>query len=334
MSDGMRALTVQEFTACETSIARVARLRQVLRERQLSRDCGILERRAAFEEMAARIRLATGLRYQRLTIGGRRGIRIVPTGPPLGTVLYLHGGGYVLGSPDSSPAMTARFASATGCELLSLDYRLAPEHPYPAALEDTLRAYRQLVSQAGARPLILGGDSAGAALALAAALRIVHERQLRPPSAVVCLSPWSDLTCSGISIQRNADLDPQVPRWLLSEMARLYAADHELTHPEISPAFADLTGLPPLLVQISAAEVLHDDGRQLAHAAARDGWEVTLQVWHHMPHVWHGFAPGLTEATEAIVEMGAWTRRHLDSYAALQLPATHDRASSAANHQS
>ena len=226
-------------------------------------------------------------------------------------VVYLHGGGYATGTLDSSRALSCHLARATRARVLAVDYRLAPEHPFPAAVEDALAAYR-FVRSAGHAPgeLALCGYSSGGGLALASlvALRDLGEPM---PAAGVCLSPWTDLTLSGESIQANAATDPMVSATTLALMADAYLGELDRRSPTASPLFADLVGLPPLLVQVGAGELLLDDSARFAERAQAAGVEITLERWEDVFHVWHAFADLLPEARDAIAAIGAYLDRRL-----------------------
>ena len=223
-------------------------------------------------------------------------------------VLYLHGGGYVLGSPRSHRHLAAAIASAAGARALLLDYRLAPEHPFPAAVDDAVAAYRWLV-QGGIGPgkIVIAGDSAGGGLTVAALLAL-RDARVPTPAGAVCLSPWVDLTGTAGSYQRNADSDPIVRPALIQEMANAYLRGLDPRTPLASPLFGDLRGLPPLLIQVGAGEVLVDDATTLADRAKAAGLDATLEVWDHMVHVWHWFLPMLDEAQAAVDRIGTFVR--------------------------
>jgi acetyl esterase/lipase len=223
-------------------------------------------------------------------------------------VLYLHGGGYVIGSPRSHRHLAAAIARAAGAVALVPDYRLAPEHPYPAALEDALAAYEWLIAR-GIAPgrIVIAGDSAGGGLT-AATLLAIRDRGLPKPAAGVCISPWVDLTCSGSTYKTKAAADPIVTRDSITAMSRAYVAGGDATAPLVSPVFADFRGLPPLLIQVGTEEVLLDDARGLAARARAGGVETTLEEWPSMIHVWHWFLPMLDEAQQAVTVVGDFVR--------------------------
>jgi len=223
-------------------------------------------------------------------------------------VLYLHGGGYVIGSPRSHRHLAAAIASAGQATGLLLDYRLAPEHPFPAAVEDATAAYRWLLEQ-GIAPghVVIGGDSAGGGLTVAT-LVALRDAGVPRPAAGVCISPWTDLTFGGASYRTRAQSDPIVSRPGIDGMAQAYLGATPPRTPLASPLFADLRGLPPLLIQVGSDEVLLDDATELADRAKAAGVDTTLEVWDRMIHVWHWFLPMLDEAQAAIDGIGRFVR--------------------------
>jgi epsilon-lactone hydrolase len=223
-------------------------------------------------------------------------------------VLYLHGGGYVIGSPKSHRHLTASIAVAARASALLPAYRLAPEHPFPAALEDAVAAYRWLLDR-GTAPgrIVIAGDSAGGGLALATLLAL-RERGVPLPAAGICISPWVDLTGSGASYVSKAASDPIVTRDGVLEMARAYLGATDARTPLASPLFADLAGLPPLFIQVGTEEVLLDDSVALAERARAAGVEATLEIWPDMIHVWQWFFPLLDEGRTAIDGIGAFVQ--------------------------
>lgn len=242
-------------------------------------------------------------------IAGRQAewLRFPDTRP--GRVLfYLHGGAYIMGSPLTHRSLVARIARMSHYAALQLDYRLAPEHPFPAALEDVLAAYTWLCAQGyRADQIVLGGDSAGAGLAMALLLSL-RERGEQLPRAAVLLSPWIDLVGEGESVHTRRDLDPYLTHDLI-RLVPLYAGSWNPRNPLISPVFADLQGLPPLFIQVGDHELLLSDATRLAEQAQAVGVSAELEVWPQMWHVWHLFAPWLPEANRAIEHIGAFIRR-------------------------
>ena len=230
-----------------------------------------------------------------------------------GTVLYLHGGGYMIGSPRAYRDLTGRIAAAAQCAVAALDYRLAPEHPHPAALEDALRCYRAL-RERGTDPasMAIVGDSAGGGLTLAALVALKQAGDPLP-GAAVCFSPWTDLTGSGASVSLNAAADPMLTAAALRGMAQCYVPDGALERPLVSPLNADLSGLPPLLLFVSSSEILRDDAQRVADKIAAAGGSVQLEIAEGMPHVWPMFAARLPEGRQSIAAAARFIRSQLKS---------------------
>jgi monoterpene epsilon-lactone hydrolase len=221
-------------------------------------------------------------------------------------ILYLHGGGYCVGSTNSHRPITASLVKFTGCAVYSADYRLAPEHPHPAALDDALAVYRALLA-AGHRRLILAGDSAGAGLALATALAL-RDAALAPPQALLLLSPWADLSCSGATMQTQAAQDPMLSAGVLTRWAREYLGALPPEHPACSPLFGELRGLPPVLIQVGRDEVLLDDSLRLQQRLQQAGVPVQLQVVEGMWHDFHLHVGTLAEADQAFADIDRYLR--------------------------
>lgn len=226
------------------------------------------------------------------------------TSDPDRVVLYFHGGGYSTGSINSHRDFLARLCIASGMRVLAADYRLAPEHPFPAQLEDSHQVYRWLIEQEGIRPdhIVMGGESAGAGLTLATLVSL-REEGLPLPAGGVLISGWFDLNSRSTSMQFNRHYD-FVTRIGIRAMAKRYAPVHELANPLVSPVHAEMKGLPPLLIQVGAAETLLDDSLRVAETARKEGVEVKLEVWPDMIHAWHVFAPMLAEGRQAIERIG------------------------------
>ncbi|TCC34577.1 alpha/beta hydrolase [Kribbella capetownensis] len=220
-----------------------------------------------------------------------------------GLILYLHGGGYVVGSARTGANLAAPLARRTGVPAVSLDYRRAPEDPFPAAVEDALAAYKELL--AGGRPIALAGESAGGGLVLATILAARREG-LPLPAAAVVFSPLVDLTLSGESMDTRGDFDPLFSRDHIAEYAAHYLAGHDARDELGSPLFADLTGLPPLLIQVGSAEVVLDDALRLATRAARYDVDVSLDVVAGAPHVFQYMVGVMDEADEALDRAAAF----------------------------
>jgi epsilon-lactone hydrolase len=225
-------------------------------------------------------------------------------------ILYLHGGGYVMGSIDTHRELVARLSKAAQARGLALDYRLAPENLFPAAVDDALAAYRWLLAQ-GYKPerIVIAGDSAGGGLAVATMIAL-RDLGAPAPAAGVCISPWVDLEAEGGSMTSRAAQDPLVSREMILTIARMYVGEKgSLREPLAAPINADLNDLPPLFIQVGDAETLLDDSTRLADRAKESGVDVTLQIWEEMPHVWHLAAPNLPEGQEAIDKIGEFVRQ-------------------------
>ncbi len=215
------------------------------------------------------------------------------------TILYLHGGGYALGSPRSHRHMVANLAVAANAKAVLIDYRLAPENPFPAAVDDAVSVYRWLLDNGtSADQVVIAGDSAGGGLAVATLLAL-RDQSITLPAGGVCISPWTDLTNSSETYETHATRDPMVTTASINRWTDAYLGDRDPKTPLASPAHADLAGLPPLLIQVGTDEVLLGDSRLLAGNAEAAGVEVKLEEWENMIHVWHWFAEYLDEAGEA-----------------------------------
>ena len=263
--------------------------------------------RENFEAMLAGIPIAEDVTFEQATIGGVPARWSVTPGAPSDRVLlYLHGGGYMIGSTNGYRPLFSALARAMGARGLAIDYRLAPENPFPAAVDDALAAYRALLRQ-GIAPhgIAIAGDSAGGGLTLATLIS-ARDAGLPMPAAAVLLSPWTDLACTGGSMSSKAAEDPSLNRDGLLGLAATYLNGASPLAPLSSPFYADLTGLPPLLIQVGSAEVLLDDATRLAAKAGEADVAVQLEVWPRMPHVWHVFAFTLSEGRDAIASAGAF----------------------------
>jgi acetyl esterase/lipase len=226
-------------------------------------------------------------------------------------ILFLHGGGYVIGSLDSHRHLVAEAGRAAGTRTLAIDYRMAPEHPFPAAVEDTVAAYRFLLNSGiAAKNIAIAGDSAGGGLVVGGILAI-RDAGLPLPGCAWCISPWVDMEALGASFQDRAATDPTVQAPTIKFMADTYIAGGDKRHPHAAPIYGDLRGLPPIMIQVGAAETLLDDSIQLARAAGIADVPVDLQIWPEMIHVWHSYHPVLDAGKRAIAAGGAFVRTHL-----------------------
>lgn len=223
-------------------------------------------------------------------------------------LLYLHGGAYIIGSPDTHRGVTGHLAKASGATVYAPDYRLAPKHPYPAALDDALAVYTALLEQ-GYEPdkLAIAGDSAGGGLALALAMRL-RDEGLPVPGSLTLFSPWTDLT----HVELYApECEPVLQHRWIENAASLYCGSEARTNPYISPVYGDLSGLPPILIQVGSEEILLNDSRRLAQKATLQGTEVQLEIYNSLWHVFQVHAGQLSRATEAMIAAGDHIRRYL-----------------------
>ena len=287
----------------------LAAIVEQLRSFLTGEEPSVAEMRRRFEGLAASFPVAADVAIEPVSAGGVPAEWISAPGARRDrAVLYLHGGGYVIGSPRSHRHLAAAIAAAGQATGLLLDYRLAPEHPFPAAVEDAIAAYRWLLDQ-GIAPghIVVGGDSAGGGLTVAT-LVALRDAGVPLPAGGVCISPWTDLTFSGASYRTRVQSDPIVSRPGIDGMAQAYLGAASPRNPLASPLFADLRGLPPLLIQVGSDEVLLDDAVELADRAKAAGVDATLEVWDRMIHVWHWFLPMLDEAEGAIGNVGRFVR--------------------------
>jgi epsilon-lactone hydrolase len=268
------------------------------------------EMRALFEQMAAPAE--SDIRCEPVKAGGVGAEWISAPGAASDrAVLYLHGGGYVVGSIKTHRDLMGRLSRAAKARVLGLDYRLAPEHPFPAAVDDSVAAYKWMLQQE-LKPsrIAVGGDSAGGGLVIAT-LVAIRDAKLPMPAAGVCLSPWVDLEGLGESMKTREQADPVVRRDMLKQMAAAYLGGENVRTPLAAPLYADLKGLPPLLIQVGDAETLLDDSNRLAQRARAAGGEVKLEVWPEMIHVFQLFAGFLPEGQQAVDGLGQFISQHL-----------------------
>ncbi len=268
--------------------------------------------RAEFDSQGKRSPIPDTLRADTTELGGVACLRLEPVAKGAAHILYLHGGGYAGGSPVSHQGVTSALSAAAGLTLWSVDYRLAPEHPFPAGLDDALAAYQALIDVAGsADNIIVAGDSAGGGLSVATMLK-AKEMGLPMPAGLVLLSPWSDLTLNSWSLTHNVEKDFLAAPEMLDIMAGWYAAEQKRAHPLISPSFGDLSGLPPMLIHVGSEEILMSDSVLLAERAAGARVAVTLKIWPDMPHVFQMFSHFLEAAETSISEISGWMSQKLD----------------------
>ena len=236
----------------------------------------------------------------------------MPESRPDRLFLMIHGGGYYRGLAVAVRSVSAWIARAARCTVLSIDYRLAPEHPFPAAVDDTCTAYRWLLSQGiSADKIVVGGISAGGGLTLALLLACRDSGDPQPAGAVP-MSAWTDLAQTGASFGSNADTDPSISKAYLDRFSALYLDGADPQTPLASPLYADLHGLPPLLLQVGTAETMLDDSVAFAARAEEAGVEVTLEQWPEMIHGWQSNPHRLPEGREAIEHIADFYRRVVD----------------------
>jgi acetyl esterase/lipase len=287
----------------------IVKLKRILREKNAASSgapVSLAQRRAGMEKVAFRV--ADDIGVEAVTVAGRSAEWLrAPGAQAERAILYLHGGGYVMGSPNTHRSLGGEVSRAAQAGVLMLDYRLGPEEPFPAAVEDGVAAYQWLLEH-GFTPknLAITGDSAGGGLA-AATLVSARDHKLALPAAAVCISPWSDMTCSNESYQTRAEADPMIGPDI-GKMVELYLQGKDVKDPYASPNFADLRSLPPLLIHVGRDEVLLDDAIKLDQKARADGVDSTLEIWEDMIHVWHAFHPMLPEGRDGIVRVGEFLR--------------------------
>ena len=276
------------------------------------RPVGWAQRRERLDAVGSASPIAPDIRLDPVDINGVPAEwSLAPGSDPSRVLLFFHGGGYCSGSIASHRGMVTEAGRAAGVRTLAVGYRLAPEHPFPAALEDAGAAYRFLRDQ-GIAPskIVIGGDSAGGGLSLATMLTLRNANTPLPGCAWL-VSPWVDLQMTGASMTKKADVDPLIQKTYLEELAAAYLAGTDPADPRVSPLHADLTGLPPLLIQVGSAETLLDDAVRIARRAGVADVPVSLEIWPHMIHAWHLWAAQLEDGRRAIASAGAFIRARL-----------------------
>ncbi len=273
---------------------------QILRDAPFDLGGDIAAQRPLLEQMLTAQPLPADVRTAPGELGGIPVIFIdIADVEPSGTIFHIHGGGFALGSAAGSAGLASSLARKTGMRAVSADYRLAPEHPYPAALQDVTAAYRALLEQADAGRVVVSGESAGGNLAIELLIAAKAEG-LMMPAAALLLSPMTDLTVTASSYAGKADADPAISAQAIRTRAADYLAGTDPADPQVSPIFADLSGLPPLLIQAGSHEVLLDDATRLAAKAAADDVAVILDITPGVPHVFQAFAALLDEGDAAL----------------------------------
>jgi monoterpene epsilon-lactone hydrolase len=274
-------------------------------------DVPLAQQRQVLDGMGAAAPMPAGVTVERGELAGLPTERLAAADWSADhLLLHLHGGGYVMGSCASHRALTAQIAAACGIRAVLPEYRLAPEHPFPAALDDAVAVYRAAIEQVPAHNVVVVGDSAGGGLTLAT-LVALRDAGVPLPAAAVVLSPFTDMTFTGESVAGRADVDPWLSPPLLEPVTRHYVGEHDRRDPRLSPLFADLRGLPPLLIHVGDQEILLSDSTRLSERAREAGVAVELEVWPELWHVFHLFAPALPDAAAALAKIGAFVRGRL-----------------------
>jgi monoterpene epsilon-lactone hydrolase len=285
---------------------------QMMREGPLDLGGELMEQRVILEQMLTSQPLADDVSMTRQTLGATPVVAIDISGTDSDDViLYFHGGAYALGTAASAAGLASELGRRAGAQVISVDYRLAPEHPHPAAVEDAVDAYRALIGAGQpASRIAIAGESAGAGLG-AATLVALKSAGLPQPSCAALISPWADLTLTGQSMKTKAGVDPALTPEGMRRRAADYLNGGDASAGLVSPVFADLTGLPPLLIQAGSHEILLDDAVRLAAGAAAADVAVTLDVTPGVPHVFQAFAAILDEGEAALARAGAFLRSNL-----------------------
>ena len=284
-------------------------LDEMLRHGPLDLGGDVAQQRALFHDMMTSIPLPPDVSTTEGELGGVPVVTVgTPGNDPASVLLYLHGGAYVIGSAADAAGLAAEVSRRTGARAVCVDYRLAPEHPFPAAVDDALAVYRALLDDGiPSSAIAFVGESAGGGL-VAATLVAVKDAGLPQPTSAAVFSPWADLTVSGDSAVTKAAVDASLTPEGLRTRARDYLGTADPTTPHVSPVFADLTGLAPLFIQVGSYEILMDDAVRLAARAAAHDVHVELQVWPEVPHVFQAFAAMLDEGAAALDAAGAFIR--------------------------
>jgi epsilon-lactone hydrolase len=284
----------------------------ILRQSAFPAGGDVNEQRRQLRELISAQPLPADVTVTEAALGGVRTAKITIDGiDPRHIVLYFHGGVYVLGDAFLSADLASQVGRRTRAKVISVDYRLAPEYPYPAAVDDALAAYEALLQNGtAASDIVFAGESAGGGLAIATLVN-ARDHGLPLPAAAFVMSPYVDLTLAGTTMRTKHEVDPLLSRENLQPRVTDYAAGQDAASELISPIFADLSGLPPLIIQAGTHEVLLDDAVRLAGQAAAADVEVTLDITPHVPHVFQAYYPILDEAAVALDRAGQLLSAHL-----------------------
>lgn len=286
-----------------------------LREWAKNPPKSIAAMREEYEQFSAALHVPEGVQREDAVAADRPVAWFRPEGAGEGVIYYLHGGAYILGSMNTHTAIMSQVADAAKTPVLGMDYRLAPEHPHPAPVEDATAGYRWLLEQGHApEQIAFMGDSAGGGLAVATMLK-ARDEGLPLPGAGVLFSAWTDMEGTGASMTSRAEEDPMIQHRDILQFAKLFLGDGDRRDPYAAPLHGDLRGLPPLLIQVGTAETLLDDSTRLAARAESAGVDVTLEIWEDMIHVWHRYGPALDEAVDAVNRAADFVRARLGATA-------------------
>ena len=293
-------------------------LRKIIRflehNKEKSKTATIEEQRAFLERLASIVPLPEDVHVERKDIDGIPAEWItIPGGSEQQVILYLHGGYYVAGSCNTHRDLASRISRASKLCVLLIEYRLAPEHPFPEGLEDAIKAYNWIVSTKKISPknILIAGDSAGGGLTLATLLKL-KKMKIELPIAAICLSPWTDLANTGDSLKIKAEEDPSLTPERTVYCSKLYLGEEDPQNPLASPLYADLKGLPPLLIHVGTAEIFLDDSVRFAKRAKEAGVDVKLEIWEDMIHVFHAYAAVAPEGQEGINKIGEFIQKFFD----------------------
>jgi len=294
------------------TVSQLDSLITLLRSRPAPATQDVADSRARFEKMGAFLGGAPDAKCEKVDVDGVPAEWVSAADVDASrAILFLHGGGYAIGSINTHRRLAFDVSAASGARVLLLDYRLAPEHPFPAAVDDAATAWRWLLKQGfAANKLAIAGDSAGGGLTVATLVNL-RDQKLGLPACAVAISPWVDLEGVGTSMTARSEQDPMVQKAGLSWMADMYLAGKDARAPLAAPLHADLSGLPPILVQVGTAETLLDDATRIAERLHRAGGEVKLSVWPNMLHVFPLFAPILSEGLDGCREIGQFIKARM-----------------------
>ncbi|UZE95278.1 alpha/beta hydrolase [Alkalimarinus alittae] len=278
----------------------------------LNADTPIVTQRKRLDRLAGAVPLPRRVKSRALKIRDIPALWIDVNAKNQRVILFLHGGAYNIGSIESHKEYAARLGLASDANVLLIDYRLAPEHPFPAGLEDALAAYQWLLVQGySGRNIAIAGDSAGGGLALSTAMS-VRDKAVELPACLCLMSPWTDLTMSGESIKRNAHSEIMLNALWMRQLAHNYAGPDGLANPLASPHFGEYKGLPPIMTHVAESELLLSDARRMTQKAKQAGVSADLEAFRNVWHIWHTHAGFMPESKHALKKMGAFIKSNTD----------------------